>query len=417
MQPTLVAPEEVGFSAARLERIRPAMQQYVDQGKLAGISTLIARRGKVLYRDQVGQMDKAAGAPMRADAIFRIYSMTKPIICTALMTLYEQGKFQLFQPVATYMPAFGKVKVLESAADGGQKTVDPVRPITIRDLMMHTAGLTYDFLVDSPVGELYREARLANNADRTLEAMIGELARLPLAYQPGSRWHYSLSIDVLAYLIEVLSGQPLRDYLQAHLFTPLGMDDTDFCVPEDKVARLATMYGMPDIVGVGVTFPQLMAAWQSGYNECIDVSATYPTNRPETFGRGGHGLFSTVSDYMRFAQMLLNGGELDGARILGRKIVELMHTNHMSAALLPYEIGGLPYAGYGFGLGSRVMLNVAESAVPGSVGEFGWAGAAKTYYWIDPREGIIGVLMSQYMMGFDLPDKDFQLLTYQALVD
>lgn len=417
MQPALVAPEEVGFSSARLARIRPVLQSYVDAGKIAGISTLIARRGQLVYADQVGLMDKEAGAPMRADAIFRIYSMTKPIICTALMTLYEQGKFHLFDPVSKYIPAFGQVKVLASDGNGGQTMVDPIRPMTVRDLLMHTAGLTYDFLVDSPVGELYREARLTNDADRSLEAMIGELARLPLAYQPGSRWHYSLSIDVLAHLIEVLSGQPLRDVLQTTLFAPLGMRDTDFGVPADKLARLVTMYGMPDLFGVGVTFPQLQAAWESGYNERIDVSVTNPTDRPTLFARGGHGLFSTVSDYMRFAQMLLNGGQLDGERILGRKIVELMHMNHLPAALLPYEIGGLLYAGYGFGLGSRVLLHVADSAVPGSVGELGWAGAAKTYYWIDPQEELIGVLMSQYMMGFDIPDTDFRLLTYQALVD
>lgn len=417
MPPTLVAPEAVGFSAARLERIRPAMQQYVDQGKIAGINTLIARRGQVLYRDQVGLMDKGSGKPMSADAIFRIYSMTKPIICTALMTLYEQGKFHLFDPVAKYIPAFATVKVWESDAASGQKMVDPVRPMTVRDLFMHTAGLTYDFLADSPVGEFYREARLGNNTERTLEQMILELARQPLAYQPGSRWHYSLSIDVLAYLIEILSGQPLRDFLKAQLFAPLGMTDTDFGVPADKQDRLATMYGLPDIVGIGITLPKLAEAWMSGFNEQIDVSTTYPADRPEHFARGGHGLFSTVNDYLRFAQMLLNGGTLDGERILSRKIVELMHTNHVPPALLPYDIGGIPSAGYGFGLGSRVLLNVADSAIPGSVGEFGWAGAAKTYYWIDPREQIVGILMSQCMMGFELPEKDLQLLTYQALVD
>lgn len=417
MSPALVAPETVGVSSARLARIRPVLQRYVDSGKIAGISTMIARRGQIVYTDQIGYLDKEAGTPLCADAIFRIYSMTKPIICTALMTLYEQGKFQLFDPVSKYIPAFGQVKVLESGGKGEQTLVAPVRPITVRDLFMHTAGLTYDFLVDSPVGELYREARLGNDASRTLETMIGELARLPLAYQPGSRWHYSLSIDVLAYLIEVLADQPLRDFLQTQFFAPLGMVDTDFCVPAPKAARLATMYGLPDIVGEGITFPELLDAWASGYNERIDVSTTYPTDQPGVFGRGGHGLFSTVSDYMRFAQLLLNGGELDGERLLGRKIVELMHMNHVPAALLPYEIGGLPYAGYGFGLGSRVLLNVADSAVPGSVGEFGWAGAAKTYYWVDPQEALVGVLMSQCMMGFDISDTDFRLLTYQALVE
>lgn len=416
MQQVTVTPEEVGFSTQRLERIQPAMQAYVDQKKIAGISTMIARRGKIVHFEQVGQMDKETGTPMSADAIFRIYSMTKPIVCTALMTLYEEGKFQLFDPVAKFIPAFGQVKVWEGD-NTNAKAVDPVRPITVRDLFLHTAGLTYDFLADSPVGELYREARLGNRAERSLEEMIHELARLPLAYQPGSRWHYSLSIDVLAHLIEVLSDQPLRHFLKERLFDPLGMSDTDFGVPANKQARLATMYGMPDIVAPGMTLPKLVEAWMSGFNEQIDVSTTYPLDRPEHFARGGHGLFSTAGDYIRFAQMLLNQGELDGVRILSRKIMELMHTNHLPPALLPYELGGLPNLGYGFGLGSRVLMNVADSAIPGSVGEFGWAGAAKTYYWVDPQEQVIGLLMSQCMMGFDLPEKDFQVLTYQALVD
>jgi CubicO group peptidase (beta-lactamase class C family) len=412
VNPTIESPEAVGFSSERLARIRPAMQTYVDRRGFSGISTMLARRGQVIHFEQVGWQDRERQTPLSADAIFRIYSMTKPIICTALMTLYEEGRFQLFDPVAKYLPAFGNVRVL-AGTDANPQEVDLIRPIIIRDLFTHTSGLTYNFLEDSPVSEMYRQSSILSNGDRTLEAMIGELARLPLAYQPGTKWHYSVSIDVLAHLIEVISGQPLQDFLNERLFAPLGMVDTGFTVPAAKRDRIMTMYGSPDVTGS--TISALFEAWQSGFNERIDVETTYPVDNPN-FARGGHGLFSTAWDYMRFAQMLLNRGELDGARILGPKIVEFMHMNHVAPALLPFEIGGKPSSGYGFGLGSRVLLNVAESMVPGSVGEFGWSGAAKTYFWVDPQEEIIGVLMTQYMMGFDLPEKDFQVLVYQALM-
>jgi CubicO group peptidase (beta-lactamase class C family) len=417
MKHELITPEEVGLSSERLALIKPAMQAYVDRKIIAGLSTMVAHKGRIVHFEQVGYLDRETSKPMPEDAIFRIYSMTKPIICTALMTLFEQGRFRLSDPVAKFIPAFKSLKVLDSKAAGGPKEVEPVRPVTVRDLMLHTSGLTYDFLEDSPVGQMYREARLLNNGERTLAEMIHELARLPLAYQPGSKWHYSLGIDVAAYLIEVLSDQPLPHFLRERIFKPLGMADTDFCVPPEKQDRLATMYGRPDICDPSMTFSKFITAWENGFNEQIDVSVTYPTSRPDDFARGGHGLYSTTWDYIRFAQMLLNQGTLDGARILGRKVAELMHMNHLSPELLPYELAGEPTPGYGFGLGSRVLMNVAASQLPGSVGEFGWSGAANTYYWVDPIEKIIGVMMSQNMIGFGAPEQDFQILTYQALVD
>jgi CubicO group peptidase (beta-lactamase class C family) len=416
MNQAIIEPEQVGMSARRLERIEPVMQGYVDKKGFAGISTLVARRGAIVHAGQVGWMDREAQKPMRPDTIFRIYSMTKPIICTALMTLYEEGRFQLIDPVSKYIPAFGKLKVLEKSATGEEQLVELVSPVTIQQLLTHTAGLTYDFLEDSPVGELCRQCGIIHNAGRSLQAMVEELARLPLAYQPGSRWHYSLAIDVVGHLIEMLSGQPLDQFLQTSLFTPLGMEETTFCLPEAKHHRLAAMYGLPDIAAPNMTLSKLNAAWEQGFNERLDVSTTYPTTPAECI-RGGHGLFSTIGDYLRFAQMLLNGGELDGIRILGRKTVELMHSNHLPARLLPYELGGIPSLGYGFGLGSRVLMDVAASGVLGSVGEFGWAGAAKTYYWVDPKEELVGILMSQSMMSFDLPDMALRVLAYQALVD
>jgi len=424
MKHTISDPEAVGFSAKRLDRIKPAMQAYVDQRGFAGLSTLLARRGQIVHFEQVGCQDRESGTPLTTETIYRIYSMTKPIICTALMTLHEEGRFQLFDPVAKFLPAFGKLRVLTGASTGsaaGAETpanfqeVDLVRPMTIQHLFTHMSGLTYNFLEDSPVGAMYLQSGLMSDSTSTLEQVIGELARLPLAYQPGSRWHYSMAIDVLAHLIEVISGQPLQDFLQERFFGPLGMNDTAFSVPASQQYRLATMYGNPDIATHA--FSEIFAVGMAGFNQRIDVAKTYPASHAPNFARGGHGLFSTVTDYLRFAQMLLNRGQLEGVRVLSRKTVDLMHTNHVPAALLPYQVGPIPSSGYGFGLGSRVLLNVAESAVPGSVGEFGWAGAAKTYYWVDPQEELIGILMTQYMVALDLPDKDFQVLAYQALVD
>lgn len=406
-------PASVGMSSARLARIAPVMESYVNERGVAGISTMISRRGQIVHAEQFGFQDVEAGMPMSPDTIFRIYSMTKPIVSTALMLLHEEGAFQLEQPVAQYLPAFAATKVL--AADGS--LVDQARPMQIRDVLSHTSGLTYDFMSDNPVAQMYRDARIMHDAARPLDAVIDELATLPLAFQPGTRWHYSVGIDVAARLIEVLSGQVLGDFLQERLFEPLGMGDTGFGVPDDQLGRVSAMYGLPDLVGENYSAVQLVEAALSGFNERIDVSATYPTSTPDVFQRGGLGLFSTAADYMRFAQMLANGGTLDGTRVVGRKTLELMHSNHMPAELLPYELLGLPVPGMGFGLGSRVMLDVAQTAGSGSVGEFGWAGAAKTYYWVDPAEELVGVFMSQYMTGVLGPDRDFRSLVYQAIDD
>ena len=406
-------PASVGMSSARLARIAPVMESYVNERGVAGISTMISRRGQIVHAEQFGFQDVEAGMSMAPDTIFRIYSMTKPIVSTALMLLHEEGAFQLEQSVAQYLPAFAATKVL--AADGS--LVDQARPMQIRDVLSHTSGLTYDFMSDNPVAQMYRDARIMHDAARPLDAVIDELATLPLAFQPGTRWHYSVGIDVAARLIEVLSGQALGDFLQERLFGPLAMADTGFGVPDDQIGRVSAMYGLPDLVGENYSAVQLVEAALSGFNERIDVSATYPTSTPDVFQRGGLGLFSTAADYMRFAQMLANGGTLDGTRVVGRKTLELMHSNHMPAELLPYELLGLPVPGMGFGLGSRVMLDVAQTAGSGSVGEFGWAGAAKTYYWVDPAEELVGVFMSQYMTGVLGPDRDFRSLVYQAIDD
>jgi len=304
------------------------------------------------------------------------------------------------------------VKVLE--ADGS--LVAPVRPIMIRDLMTHMSGLSYHFVEDSKVREHYTEGKLLH-AHHSLEEIIEDLARFPLAFQPGSRWRYSVGIDVVARLIEVISGKPLGAFLHERLFEPLGMTDTGFGVAPEKRNRLAAMYGRPDVLSHTTTMGGELAAWMSSVNDRLDVSKTYPVDSPDVFVRGGHGLFGTIGDYFRFAQMLANGGELDGERIIGRKTLELMHSNHVPASLLPLEVGGLPIPGYGFGLGSRVLMDAARSSAPGSIGEFGWSGAAKTYYWVDPKEQVVGLFMTQSMMSFDLPDFDLRALAYQAIED
>jgi len=404
--------KSVGMSAAQLERIAPAMRAYVDRGVFAGVRTIVARRGVVVHDGVYGLRDREAGLPMTADVIFRLYSMTKPIVCTALMTLYEEGRFHLIDPVARYIPAFAGVKVLD--ADGTLRA--PKRPMTIRDVMAHTSGLSYAFLEGTPIGQLYREAKFGDPKVSLAEA-IDDLARFPLAFDPGSRWHYSVGIDVAARLIEVIAKQSLGDFLRERVFEPLGMTDTAFEVPEGKRGRLAAMYGRPDLVGPDATFSKSFALWANGSNERLDVSPTYPVDAPATFQRGGHGLFGTAPDYLRFAQMLANGGELDGARIIGRKTLALMHANHLSKELLPLSMDAVPIPGYGFGLGSRVALDVAQTGVSGSVGEFGWSGAAKTYYWVDPVEQIVGLFMTQSMSSFDLPEYELRAIAYAAIVE
>jgi CubicO group peptidase (beta-lactamase class C family) len=403
--------ETVGMSAARLERVAPVMQGYVDRGVYAGVSARIARRGIVVHDGVYGLRDKEAGLPMTQDTIFRLYSMTKPVVSTALMTLYEEGRFRLIDPVARWIPSFAEVKVRD--ADGSLRP--PKRPMQIRDVLTHTSGLVYNFLTETPIGPLYR-GRKIGDAKVTLAEAIDDIAELPLAFDPGSRWHYSVGIDVAARLIEMISGQPLADLLQQRLFEPLGMVDTGFSVAEGKRGRLAACYGRTDPFDVDGIL-QVLADWRRGVNERVDLSKTYPVDAPETFQRGGHGLFSTVEDYFRFAQMLCNGGEFEGRRVIGRKTLQLMHSNFLPLSMLPLQTDGLPVPGYGFGLGSRVALDVPATAKPGSVGEFGWSGAAKTYYWVDPVEQVVGLFMTQSLWSFDLPEQDLAAIAYGAIVD
>ncbi len=404
-------PEKVGFSAGRLERINTVMQRYVDQKKLAGMVTLVARRGSVVHLEKFGVQDFESGKPMELDTIFRFYSMSKPITSAALMMLYEQGRFQLDDPVTRFLPEFKETKVW--AGEG--ELADPEREITIRDLLAHTAGLSYGGYEDTrvPVDKLYDAAGIFD-ADITTKEMVRRVARLPLAYQPGQVWHYSVATDVIGYLVQVIAGMPFDAFLQERILGPLGMVDTAFYVPAEKLDRLAEVY-CPSADGLKPT----------------DTAIAGDFTRPPSLLLGGSGLVSTASDYVRFCQMTLNGGELgdsfpykgkrSGVRLLGRKTVELMTANHLPAALLPI---GMPpddaMHGYGFGLGFSVLMDVAQSGILGSEGAYRWGGWASTTFFIDPKEELIAMMLPQFIpwggVSYSI-GREFQTLVYQALVD
>ncbi len=395
----ITKPETLGFSSTRLARINAVMQRYVDEKKLAGIISLIARRDQVAHFAKFGMADIEAGTPMQDDTIFRIYSMTKPITTTAALMLFEEGRFRLTDPISQYIPAFKDVKVLDSVAGSGAGFVSPVRPINIRDLMTHTAGLSYG-ADDNLLDDLYRKqvwGAMEANPDATLADLVAAIARQPLASQPGTRFRYSVATDVLGYLVQVVAGMPFEAFLRQRIFEPLGMSDTDFHVPPEKIARFAANYGPDSEHGLKV----------------IDPPATSRYLRPRKAPSGGGGLVSTAGDYLHFAQMLLNQGEVDGVRLLGRKTVELMTTNHLPDGVHPFDD-----LAAGFGLGGSVLLDLGKSPVLGSVGNFGWSGAASTNFWIDPKEELLGILMLQFMPMDTYPVvSDFRILTYQALVD
>jgi CubicO group peptidase (beta-lactamase class C family) len=392
------APEESGFSSERLERVDAMAQRYVDEGKLAGLVTLVARQSSVVQFGKYGVQDLETGVPMALDTVFRIYSMTKPITTVALMMLYEQSLFQLRDPLSKFIPAFKMTKVW--AGEG--QLVDPAREITIYDLLTHTAGFSYGGYEETgiPVDKLYDEADL-ENAEIDNKEMVRRIAGLPLMYHPGEKWFYSVATDVVGHLIEVISGMGLDTYFEEKILAPLGMEDTAFYVPEAKVDRFAALYG----------------PGEDGDLKLLDEPATGAWSRPPRALYGGHGLVSTTIDYYRFCQMLLNGGELEGVRLLGRKTVELMTMNHLPESMIP--IGWPPDVmhGYGFGLGFRVRVDDAQAGLLGSVGEYAWGGYASTSFFIDPKEELIAILMPQFLPSGHYPILEgFRVLVYQALV-
>ena len=393
-QPAQPTPEQVGLSQERLDRITQALQADVDSGHLSGAIGVVFRNGRVAYWENVGMADVEAGRPMTDDAIFRIYSMTKPIVGVALMTLYEEGVFALGDAVKDYIPELGGLEVIS-----GDGTEASQGEMTVQDLMRHTAGLYYGG-GDSRAAQIFREVNpLGDN--RSVDDFIQKLAKMPLKHHPGSAWDYSVSVDVQGRLIEVLSGQDLATFLQERLFGPLDMSDTAFTVPPEKKDRFVQMYSKTED------------------EKGIEPS---PANRSEGYYdyesrwySGGGGLVSTTGDYLRFCRMLLNGGELDGQRILSRKTIELMTRDHVAGIR---RASRTLSAGYGFGLDFAVHVDKAKSGLNGSLGEYNWGGLAGTIFWIDPAEDMIGLYMIQMLPPrFSDGRNQFKRLAYQAIID
>jgi CubicO group peptidase (beta-lactamase class C family) len=401
-----VKPEAVGFSSERLERLHQLIQQEIDQKQLAGAVTLLARHGKVVDYRTYGQRDIAAAAPMTKDVIFRDYSMTKPVTGVAMMILYEEGKWLPSDPIAKFIPEFAHLKVFQGVdAEGKMILVDPIHPPTMRELMTHSAGFSYGS-GHSVVDAMYGDKKLMQSAN--LQEMIDKLATIPLNYQPGKGWTYSVSMDIEGYIIEKLSGQTLPDFIRDQIFLPLDMKDAGFFVPEAKRSRFATNYRddaqdqlVPSVPGGGPP---------ADY-------ATQPT-KPS----GGGGMVSTAEDYYRFAQMLGNGGELEGKRILAPATVKLMTSNHLPANLLTGEFGigqHIMRPGFGYGFNCAVVFDPPEAGLPDGKGTFFWDGAAGTWFWVDPTNDIVFVAMIQRMASHDNHSLQYRShsTVYQALVD
>jgi CubicO group peptidase (beta-lactamase class C family) len=397
---TPVKPESVGFSSERLERLHAFLQGEVDAKQIAGAVTILARHGKVVEYRTYGVRDLATGAPMTKDTIFRDYSMTKPTTGVAMMMLYEQGKWLPSDPISKFIPEFAHLKVFNGfSATGGMLLADPVHPPTMHELMTHTAGFTYG-QADTPVDQMYKQ--LDPGHAPNLQGMIDRLAKIPLLYQPGTRWVYSLSMDIQGYIVEKLTGQSLPDFDRDNIFTPLGMRDAGFYVPSDKRARFAAGYHQQN--GELVAEPTA-----SGIPTDYDTQPGAPS--------GGGGLVSTAEDYYRFATMLLNHGELGGVRILAPSTVALMTSNHLPASLLTGEFAGglhVMRPGFGYGYNMAVVFDPPQADLPDGKGTFFWDGAAGTWFWVDPTNDLVFVGMIQRRSS---PDNHPLLYHVHALVD
>jgi CubicO group peptidase (beta-lactamase class C family) len=379
-------PEQVGLSSERLDRITQMIRTDVEKGRLPGAVVLVARKGKVAYHEAIGSRDKAAGAPMQKDAIFRLYSMTKPYTSAVVMMLVEEGRISLNDPVGRYLPPLAKLQVgIEK--DGALTLVDAERPITIQDLLRHTSGFTYGVFGKSMVKELYTKQGV-DSVDHTNAGLVDKLATVPLYAQPGTVWEYGRSTDVLGRVIEVVTGKPLAQVFDERVFQPLKMRDSAFWVPKDKQARIAQPFAADPDTGRAIEL--------------------YNVTEPPKFEGGGQGAVGTALDYARFSQMMLNRGQLDGARLLSRKSVELMTTD---------QLGGLRFRpGQGFGLGFSVRTGGGAGEL-GSIGEFWWAGLGGTYFWIDPKEELVAVWMAQGPGQREYYRRVFKSLVLQAIVD
>lgn len=393
-------PESVGFSSERLKKLDAALDGLVDAGRIPGVLTLLARHGKVIAVNGHGVKDVASGAPITQDTIFRMYSQTKPVTGVAMMILYEEGRWKLDDPVVKYVPEFAGLRVFKGLDKDGEPILEPIaRSATMRELMSHTAGFAYGLMTDNPVDRAYRDSGLLGAP--TLAAMIAEAAKLPLASQPGEQWKYSIAVDIQGYIVEKLSGQSLPDFMQSRIFGPLRMTDTAFWTPEGKRSRFASLYAMDPRTGAIAPAEGFMVL---------------PVDRPPTAASGGGGLVSTLHDYARFAQMLLNGGELDGARILAPATVKLMASNHLTDV----QLAGKPLGdGVGFGLDFAVVTDPVRAGTLAGKGTYSWGGAAGTWFWIDPENEVVFLGMIQVLGGGQALRLDdlSQALVYQALVD
>ena len=397
-------PEDVGLSSARLARIGPWMQRLVDENKVPGVSVAVLRRGEPAYCAATGLADIARGTPWTRDTLLRIYSMTKPLTSTAIMMLYEEGRFQLDDPITRFLPTFANRRVVTGGSRAKPETVPAARDITFRDLLTHTSGLTYGFMDATAVDAMYRDAGVDFQiSDLTLAEVVDNAAALPLLAQPGEAWNYSIATDVLGRLVEVISGQPFDMFLRERVLAPLGMRDTAFQVTPEALPRFAALYtrgadGKPTLM------------------DDVPTSIFLKSRLPS----GGGGLVSTLDDYLRFCRFLLNKGELHGTHLLGRKTVELMTSNHLPgdlAAMGQARFAESSYAGIGFGLGFSIMLDPAKAQILGTPGEYAWGGAASTAFWIDPAEDMAVVLMTQLLPSSAWPiRRELRVLTYQAII-
>ncbi len=399
----VVKPETVGLSSERLERISSAVQRSIDDKRIAGAVTLVARRGHVAWFKAQGMADREAGKPMRTDSMFRICSMTKPITSLAVMMLYEEGHFLLEDPISKYLPEFKNPKVLVKPASGASYAIPATHEITIRDLLRHTSGITYNWNDD--LGPLYKDANVASGLlpyDGTIADSTKRLAGLPLLFNPGEKWEYSLGVDVLGRLVEVVSGKPLDEFFRTRIFEPLGMKDTYFYPPDSKLDRLATAYTYYDEKGLN-RFPDTPIS-----EGPFTYSADYPVRGPKKLFSGGAGLVSTASDYMRFCQMMLDSGKVGNTRLLSRKSMELMTQDQL----------GKISPDMGFGLGFGIDGVKGPLAELGSPGEYNWGGFFYTSFSIDPKEQMIVIFMGQLHPEGDLTlNRQTHELAYQAIID
>ena len=417
LAPTLASPESVGMSKTALDRLEAHLKsRYIDAGRFPGTQLLVYRRGKVVHSVVQGFADLERRVPVRDDTIFRIYSMTKPITSVAFMMLFEEGRVALDEPVHKYIPEWKNLGVFVAGTSPSFLTRPTSRPMQIADLLRHTSGLTYGIQQRSNVDAAYREKKIAEAG--TLQGMVEELAQIPLEFSPGEAWNYSVSADVLGYLIGKISGRPFEQFLKERIFDPLGMADTGFYVPSAKAARFAACYSA-DPPGKLMFRP----TERKGTLTLLDDPTKSAYLSPPSFVSGGGGLVSTASDYLTFCRALINGGELGGTRLLGPKTLQLVTSNHLPGgvdlpALSRSMFSEATNSGIGFGLGFAVTMDPAKTLLPGSAGEYFWGGAAGTAFWVDPAEELIAIFMTQLMPSSAYPiRRELRTLVYAAITE